>query len=106
MYSETKANVVRKLRGQYGFKRFARDGFKTLVEDPSRRYYKSGEIKDFDKIECEWPLFYIYMIIDGVFKTLPEQVEEYQNLLKARIHKDTNGGKKKKKKKCAVNSIG
>ncbi|XP_043276560.1 probable phosphorylase b kinase regulatory subunit beta isoform X2 [Venturia canescens] len=91
LYSETKANIVRKLRGHYGFKRFARDGFKTVIEDPSRRYYKSGEIKDFDKIECEWPLFYIYMIIDGVFKTLPEQVEEYQHLLRARIHKDANG---------------
>lgn len=33
------------------------------------------------------------MIIDGVFKSLPEQVEEYQNLLKARIHKDASGGK-------------
>ena len=32
------------------------------------------------------------MIIDGVFKTIPEQVEEYQNLLKERIHKDINGG--------------
>lgn len=32
------------------------------------------------------------MIIDGVFKSFPEQVEEYQNLLKARLHKDINGG--------------
>lgn len=32
------------------------------------------------------------MVIDGVFKTLPEQVEEYQNLLKERIYKDINGG--------------
>lgn len=32
------------------------------------------------------------MIIDGVFKTLPEQVEKYQNLLKSRLHKDSNGG--------------
>ena len=32
------------------------------------------------------------MIIDGVFKTLPEQVEEYQKLLKERIYKDINGG--------------
>jgi len=32
------------------------------------------------------------MIIDGVFKSLQEQVEEYQNLLKARVQKDLNGG--------------
>lgn len=127
LYNETKANIVCRLKGNYGFKRFGRDGYKTVLEDKHRRYYKSGEIKvlkliiyyisqiirnpvsylktrltctlikrlflqDFDSVENEWPLFYIFMIIDGVFKSLPEQVEEYQNLLKARIHKDQNGG--------------
>lgn len=48
--------------------------------------------QDFDSIENEWPLFYIFMIIDGVFKSLPEQVEEYQSLLKTRVYKDQNGG--------------
>lgn len=89
--TETKANVVRKLKGQYGFKRFGRDGYKSVLEDTSRRFYKEGETKEFEGIENEWPLFYIFMIIDGVFKSQPEQVEEYQNLLKPRIKKDTNG---------------
>ncbi|KAG5344136.1 KPBB kinase, partial [Acromyrmex charruanus] len=91
LYNETKASIVRRLKGNYGFKRFGRDGYKTVLEDKQRRYYKSGEIKDFDNIECEWPLFYIFMIIDGVFKSLQEQVEEYQNLLKTRVQKDLNG---------------
>ncbi|XP_029168646.1 probable phosphorylase b kinase regulatory subunit beta isoform X3 [Nylanderia fulva] len=91
LYNETKANIVGRLKGNYGFKRFGRDGFKTVLEDKQRRYYKPGEIKDFDSVENEWPLFYIFMIIDGVFKSLPDQVEEYQNLLKARVHKDLNG---------------
>ncbi|XP_014207040.1 probable phosphorylase b kinase regulatory subunit beta isoform X2 [Copidosoma floridanum] len=91
LYNETKANIVRRLKSTHGFKRFNRDGYKTVIEDPERRYYKSGEIKDFDNIECEWPLFYIFMIIDGVFNTLPDQVEEYQNLLKARLSKDYHG---------------
>ncbi|XP_015607737.1 probable phosphorylase b kinase regulatory subunit beta isoform X2 [Cephus cinctus] len=91
LYTKTKANVVHRLRGNYGFKRFARDGYKTVIEETHRRFYKSGEIKEFDNIECEWPLFYIFMIIDGVFKSLPEQVEEYQNLLKARLYKDAHG---------------
>lgn len=43
-------------------------------------------------MESEWPLLYVFMIIDGVFRTLPEQVEEYQRLLKARIYMDENGG--------------
>ncbi|XP_066584416.1 probable phosphorylase b kinase regulatory subunit beta isoform X2 [Prorops nasuta] len=91
LYNETKANIVRRLKGNYGFKRFGRDGYKSVLEDKTKRYYESGKIKDFDNIECEWPIFYIFMIIDGVFKSLPDQVEEYQNLLKGRIHKDVNG---------------
>ena len=42
---ETKANIVRRLKGRYGFKRFARDGYKSLLEDPNRKYYRNGETK-------------------------------------------------------------
>lgn len=73
------------MKGRYGFKRFARDGFKTVLEDTTRKYYHCGEIKEFENIECEWPLFYIFMIIDGVFKSLSEQVKEYQELLKSKM---------------------
>lgn len=89
----TKSNILRRLQGKYGFKRFSRDGYKCVLEDPSRRYYNEGELKEFDGIESEWPLFYVMMIIDGVFRTLPEQVEEYQKLLKARIYMDEFGGR-------------
>ncbi|XP_031763872.2 probable phosphorylase b kinase regulatory subunit beta isoform X2 [Galleria mellonella] len=87
----TKANVLRRLQGKYGFKRFSRDGYKCVLEDPGRRYYHEGELKEFEGIESEWPLFYVIMIIDGVFRTLPDQVEEYQKLLKARIYMDEYG---------------
>lgn len=87
----TKSNILRHLQGKYGFKRFNRDGYKCALEDPNRRYYNEGELKEFDGIECEWPLFYVMMIIDGVFRTLPEQVEEYQRLLKSRIYMDEFG---------------
>lgn len=56
------------------------------------RYYDKGEIKEFDGVECEWPMFYIFMIIDGVFKNLPDQITEYQELLKALIVLDKHGG--------------
>ena len=51
-----------------------------------------NQFQEFEGIENEWPLFYLFMIIDGIFKSQPEQVEEYENLLKPRIKKDTNGG--------------
>ncbi|XP_072377153.1 probable phosphorylase b kinase regulatory subunit beta isoform X2 [Diabrotica undecimpunctata] len=91
LYQETKKNVVKSLKGQYGFKRYIRDGFRTEVENLNNRYYEKGEIKNFENIECEWPLFYIFMIIDGVFKTLPDQIQEYQDLLKERIMLDHHG---------------
>ncbi|GJQ86545.1 hypothetical protein Trydic_g10445 [Trypoxylus dichotomus] len=94
LYNETKRNVVQKLKGKYGFKRFERDGYKTVLEDSEERYYEKGEIKEFDGIECEWPLFYIFMIIDGVFKNLPDQITEYQELLKALIVLDQHGDPK------------
>ncbi|XP_037297906.1 probable phosphorylase b kinase regulatory subunit beta isoform X1 [Manduca sexta] len=87
----TKSNILRRLQGKYGFKRFSRDGYKCVLEDPNRRYYHEGELKHFDGIESEWPLFYVLMIIDGVFRTQPDQVEEYQKLLKARIYMDEYG---------------
>jgi phosphorylase kinase alpha/beta subunit len=48
--------------------------------------------QDFEGIECEWPLFYIFLIIDGVFRNLPDQVEEYQMLLRQRMTTDSHGG--------------
>ncbi|XP_013168313.1 PREDICTED: probable phosphorylase b kinase regulatory subunit beta isoform X2 [Papilio xuthus] len=87
----TKNNILTRLQGRYGFKRFSRDGYKCALEDPNRRYYHEGELKEFEGIESEWPLFYVLMIIDGVFRTLPEQVEEYQKLLKSRIYMDEYG---------------
>jgi phosphorylase kinase alpha/beta subunit len=42
---ETKANVIHRLKGRYGFKRFVRDGYKCVLEDSSRRYYRNGETK-------------------------------------------------------------
>lgn len=34
----TKTNIMRRLLGKYGFKRFSRDGYKCVLEDPNRRY--------------------------------------------------------------------
>lgn len=43
--AETKSNVIRRLKGQNGFRRFGRDGYKCVLEDPTRRFYKIGETK-------------------------------------------------------------
>lgn len=81
LYSQTLDKIVRKLRGKYGFKRFLRDGYRTANEDKNRRYYKPAEMKLFDGIECEFPIFFIYMMIDGMFRGNKDQVKEYEDLL-------------------------
>lgn len=87
----TKSNVVKRLRGKKGFKRFNRDGYLSRLEDKTRRYYNKGEIKDFEGTECEWPIFFAFMIIDAVFKNNTEQIEEYQTELRRCIYTDQNG---------------
>ncbi|XP_037042140.1 probable phosphorylase b kinase regulatory subunit beta isoform X2 [Bradysia coprophila] len=87
----SKNNVVKRLRSAKGFKRFSRDGYLSRLEDKKRRYYNNGEIKDFEGNECEWPIFFTFMIIDGVFKMNNEQVEEYQAELRKCMYSDENG---------------
>uniref|UniRef100_A0A4W6G193 Phosphorylase b kinase regulatory subunit n=1 Tax=Lates calcarifer TaxID=8187 RepID=A0A4W6G193_LATCA len=91
LYSQTLDKIVRKLRGKYGFKRFLRDGYRTTNEDKKRRYYKPAEMKLFDGIECEFPIFFIYMMIDGVFRGNQAQVKEYQDLLEPIIFQSYEG---------------
>ncbi|XP_046696363.1 phosphorylase b kinase regulatory subunit beta isoform X2 [Silurus meridionalis] len=91
LYSQTLDKIVRKLKGKYGFKRFLRDGYRTANEDKNRRYYRPAEMKLFDGIECEFPIFFIYMMIDGVFRGHTAQVKEYEELLQAVIFQSYEG---------------
>uniref|UniRef100_A0A8C7DJX7 Phosphorylase b kinase regulatory subunit n=1 Tax=Oncorhynchus kisutch TaxID=8019 RepID=A0A8C7DJX7_ONCKI len=91
LYSQTLDKVVRKLKGKYGFKRFLRDGYRTANEDKNRRHYKPAEMKLFDGIECEFPIFFIFMMIDGVFRGNNAQVKEYQDLLTPIIFQSFDG---------------
>ncbi|XP_068058714.1 phosphorylase b kinase regulatory subunit beta isoform X3 [Anomalospiza imberbis] len=91
LFDQTLDKIIRKLKGKYGFKRFLRDGYRTALEDRTRRYYKPAEIKLFDGIECEFPLFFIFMIIDGIFRGNPTQVKEYQDLLDPLLQHTSEG---------------
>ncbi|XP_056008769.1 phosphorylase b kinase regulatory subunit beta-like isoform X2 [Ostrea edulis] len=88
----TFAKVLRKLKGKYGIKRFLRDGYRTVLEDSKRRFYKPAEIKLFDGIECEWPVFYIYLMIDRIFHHDKEGIKYYSKLLEPLLY-DSDGGK-------------
>uniref|UniRef100_A0A452QZA9 Phosphorylase b kinase regulatory subunit n=1 Tax=Ursus americanus TaxID=9643 RepID=A0A452QZA9_URSAM len=87
----TKNEIISKLQGRYGCCRFLRDGYKTPREDPNRLHYDPAELKLFENIECEWPVFWTYFIIDGVFTGDAIQVQEYREALEGILIRGKNG---------------
>jgi phosphorylase kinase alpha/beta subunit len=76
-------DIIKKLEGKYGCKRFLRDGHQTVLEDSHRLHYEPWELKQFEHIECEWPLFFTYLLLDGLFRGDQEQVKKYQASLES-----------------------
>ncbi|KAL7671522.1 hypothetical protein ACOME3_006418 [Neoechinorhynchus agilis] len=76
---------------QYGFKRYLRDGQYTVLEDKTRPLYRADEVKNFDGIECQWPLFYAQMVIDACFRENEETREEYMRKLQPLLQYQENG---------------
>lgn len=89
LIAKTRDTIVTKMQGKYGCKRFLRDGHKTAREDPNRLYYEPWELRMFENIECEWPLFFCYLILDYCFQGDKANLNEYmQKLEKVMIRKD------------------
>ncbi|XP_042258527.1 phosphorylase b kinase regulatory subunit alpha, liver isoform isoform X3 [Thunnus maccoyii] len=87
----TKSEIINKLQGRYGCCRFIRDGYRCPKEDPSRLHYDPAELKLFENIECEWPVFWTYLILDGIFNGDHVQVQEYREALEGILIRGKNG---------------
>ncbi|XP_041643092.1 phosphorylase b kinase regulatory subunit alpha, liver isoform isoform X2 [Cheilinus undulatus] len=87
----TKSEIISKLQGRYGCCRFIRDGYRCPKEDPSRLHYDPAELKLFENIECEWPVFWTYLILDGIFAGDQVQVQEYREALEGILIRGKNG---------------
>uniref|UniRef100_A0A672GLP8 Phosphorylase b kinase regulatory subunit n=1 Tax=Salarias fasciatus TaxID=181472 RepID=A0A672GLP8_SALFA len=85
----TKSEIINKLQGRYGCCRFIRDGYRCPKEDPSRLHYDPAELKLFENIECEWPVFWTYLILDGLFTE--DQVLEYREAMEGILIRGKNG---------------
>jgi len=90
LVARTRARIVDQLQGNYGCKRFLRDGHQTVIEDHSRLHYEAWELKQFENIESEWPLFYTYLLLDCLFRHDDQGVREYRALLN-RVLVEQNG---------------
>ncbi|XP_056134508.1 phosphorylase b kinase regulatory subunit alpha, liver isoform [Lampris incognitus] len=87
----TKSQIINKLQGRYGCCRFIRDGYCCPREDPTRLHYDPSELKLFENIECEWPVFWTYLILDGIFTGDQVQVQEYREALEGILIRGKNG---------------
>uniref|UniRef100_A0A4W6CH30 Phosphorylase b kinase regulatory subunit n=1 Tax=Lates calcarifer TaxID=8187 RepID=A0A4W6CH30_LATCA len=87
----TKSEIISKLQGRFGCCRFIRDGYHCPKEDPSRLHYDPAELKLFENIECEWPVFWTYLILDGIFAGDQVQVQEYREALEGILIRGKNG---------------
>jgi hypothetical protein len=74
----TANEIVSKLEGKYGCKRFLRDGHQTELEERGRLHYEPYELQVFDHIECEWPLFFCYMLLDAYMRNDSAKIAEYE----------------------------
>ncbi len=83
LVTRTRADIVAKLQGRYGCKRFLRDGHQTVLEDHARLHYETGELGRFEHIESEWPLFFTYLLLDGMLRDDSEQARDYRQRLEA-----------------------
>ena len=68
LVTKTIDEVNCKLSGKYGYVRFLRDGYRTPIEDKNRLHYDPLELEQFDQIECQWPLFLCFQLINKVFQ--------------------------------------
>jgi phosphorylase kinase alpha/beta subunit len=79
--NRVRLEVVSKLEGRYGLKRFLRDGHQNVLEEKQRLHYEPEELKRFENVESEWPLFFAYLFLDHLFRGELEQADSYARRL-------------------------
>ncbi len=81
LVKRTRDKIIKKLAGRYGCKRFLLDGHQSSIEDASRLHYEPSELRAFEHIESEWPLFFTYLLLDALMREDTEAIEEWQRRL-------------------------
>ncbi|MGF1515087.1 MAG: glycoside hydrolase family 15 protein [Elainellaceae cyanobacterium] len=81
LVNKTREAIASKLEGHYGCKRFLRDGHQAIIEDVTRLHYEPAELKQFEHIECEWPLFFTYLMLDAIAQGDRPTAKRYRDRL-------------------------
>ncbi len=82
LVDRVRSEVVSRLSGRYGLKRFLRDGHQTVLEDEGRLHYEAEELQRFAHIESEWPLFFTYLLLDSQMRGDTRAAAEYEDRLR------------------------
>lgn len=81
LVERTTGKIVKKLCGRYGCKRFLLDGHQSVLEDTSRLHYEPEELRQFEAIESEWPLFFTYLLLDALMRGDREAADAWRTRL-------------------------
>ncbi len=92
LVTKTRDEILQKLGGNYGCKRFLWDGHQTAIEDPHRLYYEHSELANFEHIESEWPLFFSYLYINALFNENEATAKYYREKIES-IMVEVDGAK-------------
>ncbi|MEA3433187.1 MAG: glycoside hydrolase family 15 protein [Campylobacterota bacterium] len=92
LVKRTRDKIIKKLAGNYGCKRFLLDGHQSSIEDDSRLHYEPSELREFEHIESEWPLFFTYLLLDALMRDDAEAIAHWQKKLQA-LFVEQNGQK-------------
>ena len=81
LVKRTRDKIIKKLSGNYGCKRFLLDGHQSSLEDASRLHYEPSELREFEHIESEWPLFFTYLLLDALMREDKDDIQLWQQKL-------------------------
>ncbi|WP_456323524.1 glycoside hydrolase family 15 protein [Hydrogenimonas sp.] len=81
LVEKTRTEILQKLAGKYGCKRFLLDGHQCSNEDAKKLHYEPSELKKFENIECEWPLFFTYFLLDARMRRDEEDASRWEERL-------------------------
>ncbi len=62
------------------------------LQDSSRLHYEPAELKVFENIECEWPLFLLLLLLGALIEGDSHKAEEYRTKLDGLILKSEETG--------------
>ncbi|EDV29800.1 uncharacterized protein TRIADDRAFT_52572 [Trichoplax adhaerens] len=81
---KTKAVILNKLMGSYGLKRFVNDSYHVPVVDCIDDGYTLTQRSK--NLECEWPIYLIFLSLDAIFNGDEEKSQKYRDRLKDLIY--------------------